>query len=518
MATPKPFAALTPIFRSLKVKFVAATILMVGVVIGLSTWWNLHVHRAHMVKATENRVRAVADSIDRRIYTIMREGHLQDLQRILEDAGQDPDIERILLFDLQGKIRRASRRELVGQQFDRARVRRFLDQPETVVVEYYEGGRPIQSMVRKIRNGPECVRCHGNQAAVNGILHVDMSMQQTQAQIQEMERSALWTVLLAGAVLAAGGSFLMVRLVDRPLASLMRAMAKVETGDLSVRAGYVGQDEIGRLAQGFNAMVDRLEAARAEIEAYHRERLDRAERLASMGELAASLAHEIKNPLAGIDGAVQVMADEMPDTDSRKEIMLEVLSQVRRLDRTVRDLLAFARPGRPDVAPCDLHQVLDRTLLLVAEDPKAKHVRVVRDYRADIPRLEADGKQLGQVFLNLVLNAIQAMPGGGQVRIRTELQGMGGGNGAGPLPAGPVVEVEIADTGPGIPPHLLEEIFKPFVTTKHRGTGLGLSVSRRIVEEHGGDISAQNQPGGGATFRIRLPARSPSTHSGGTQP
>ncbi len=500
---------------SLKVKFVAATVLMVGVVIGLSTWWNLSIHRGHMVKTTEDRVRALTDAIDRRIYTVMREGHIQDLQQILEDAGRDPDIERVLIFDLQGKIQRASRPELVGQQLDRAKLLRYLDQPETVVSGYYEEGQLIQSMVRKIANGPECVRCHGTQATVNGILHVDMSFRQTQAQIEEMERSALWTVLLAGAVLAAGGGFLMVRLVDRPLASLMEAMATIETGDLTVRASHASRDEIGRLAESFNTMVDRLEAARGEIEAYHRERLERAERLASMGELAASLAHEIKNPLAGIDGAIQVMADELPDTDSRKEIMLEVLSQVRRLDRTVRDLLAFARPGRPDVAPCDLHQVLDRTLLLVAEDPKAKHVRVVRDYRAGLPPLEADGKQLGQVFLNLILNAIQAMPGGGQVRIRTALPGMGGGNGAGPLPAGTVVEVEIADTGPGIPPHLLEEIFKPFVTTKHRGTGLGLSVSRRIVEEHGGSIAAWNQPGGGASFRIRLPARFPSPQSRG---
>ena len=103
MATPAPFTAFAPLLRSLKVKFVAAMILIVGVVIGLSTWWNLQVHRAHMVKATEDRVRALADAIDRRIYTVMREGHIQDLQRILEDAGQDPDIERIMIFDLQGK-------------------------------------------------------------------------------------------------------------------------------------------------------------------------------------------------------------------------------------------------------------------------------------------------------------------------------------------------------------------------------------------------------------------------------
>src|SRR5574341_515237 len=132
-------------------------------------------------------------------------------------------------------------------------------------------------------------------------------------------------------------------------------------------------------------------------------------------------AHEIKNPLAGIAGAVQVIADELPEADSRKEIMREILSQVHRLDRTVRDLLAFARPGKPEISPCDIHQVLDRVLLLLAESPEAKDVRVVRAYQPGIPFLPADGKQLGQVFLNLILNAVQAMPGGGSITIATRL-------------------------------------------------------------------------------------------------
>jgi hypothetical protein len=506
--------AISARLRSLKVKFVAAMLLMVGVVIGLSTWWNLEVHRGHMVTATEDKIRALTDAIDRRIYTIMREGHIQDLQRVLEESGRDPDIDRILIFNPQGVILRASRPELVGQQLDRDRVRRILDRPETVVADYFEAGRQIHSMVRKIRNGPECVRCHGTTTELNGILHVDMSFQRTEADIAEMERSALWTVILTAAVLAAGGGLLMTRMVERPLAGMVRAMGRVEAGDLGVRVHHASLDEIGRLADGFNTMVHRLEAARAEIEAYHRDRLDRAERLASLGELAASLAHEIKNPLAGIDGAIQVMADELPDTDSRKEIMLEVLSQVRRLDRTVRDLLAFARPGRPEVAPCDLHQILDRVLLLLAEDPDAKRIRVTRAYQTKLPRVEADAKQLGQVFLNLILNAIQAMPAGGSITLRTSQRPSSDGDGE-PGTSEPGLEVELSDTGPGIPPRRLEEIFTPFVTTKHRGTGLGLSVSRRIVEDHRGRITAENRPEGGAAFRVWLPLGPSALRTGG---
>jgi len=259
--------------------------------------------------------------------------------------------------------------------------------------------------------------------------------------------------------------------------------------------------------------VERLRAAREEIEEYHRQRLERAERLATMGEVSASLAHEIKNPLAGIAGAVGVMAEELADTDPRKEIMEEILAQIRRLTKTVQDLLTFARPSAPTLEVCDIHQVIDRVLLLLAEDPIAKQVRIVRNYQSGLPRLEADGKQVGQVLLNLLLNAAQAMHGNGQVTIATRLNNADGERSDGP--GRHVVEVSLTDTGPGIPAAILSELFKPFFTTKPRGTGLGLAISRRIVEDHGGWIHAESPPRQGATFRIGLPVSATHRPEGG---
>jgi signal transduction histidine kinase len=199
------------------------------------------------------------------------------------------------------------------------------------------------------------------------------------------------------------------------------------------------------------------------------------------------------------------MLDDLPQADPRKEIMAEILEQVRRLDKTVRDLLAFARPGVPERAPCDLHQTLDRVLVLLAENPAARATRVVRRYARGIPRLEADDRQLGQVFLNLFLNAVQAMPGGGQLTITTAPRAWEALDGEAPEGCGPVVEVAVSDTGTGIPAHALREVFHPFFTLKHQGTGLGLSISRRIVEDHGGWIRAESPPGHGATLRVFLP-------------
>jgi signal transduction histidine kinase len=290
-------------------------------------------------------------------------------------------------------------------------------------------------------------------------------------------------------------------------------MARVESGNLSVRAIPGGRDELGGLADSFNAMVDRLRAAREEIEAYHQQRLAHAERLASLGELAASVAHEIKNPLAGIAGAVRILAEDMPAADPRKEVMSEILAQIRRLDGTVHELLAFARPTRAEIGPCDLHHVLDRVLLMLAEDPSAANVRVVREYQSDLPTVSADGRLLEQVFFNVLLNAVQAMGGRGTITLRTNLPGPGAvwTDGA---RLGPHVEVRLTDSGPGIPAHLLREIFTPFFTTKPRGIGLGLAITRRIVEQHGGRIGVENVPSQGAMFRICLPLGGSAVGSG----
>jgi two-component system NtrC family sensor kinase len=491
-------------FYSLKTKFIAALILLVGAVISLSAWWNLSLHTRHMLQATEDKVRALSEAIDGGIQVAMREGHTTEVQRILEGMARDPDIEQIVIFDDSGRIRQASKRDLVGRVMDRGRLSRYLAQSDFTVTGRYEDGELIQSVVKKIRNRVECRACHGTATEFLGTLQLDMSFRQTQEQIADMKRAALWTMLVTGLVLAGGGGILMIRMVDRRVTRLAGAMARVEAGDFGVRANPGGRDELGGLAQSFNAMVDRLRAARDEIETYHRQRLAHAERLASLGELAASVAHEIKNPLAGIAGAIRILAEDMPARDPRKEIMGEILAQIRRLDGTVRDLLTFARPGGPELGPCALHQVLDRVLLVLAEDPSAANVRVVREYQSDLPPVSADGKLLEQVFFNLLLNAVQAMGGHGTITLRTAL-GEASATWADGAPLGRHVEVRVIDTGPGIPAHLLREIFTPFFTTKPRGIGLGLAITRRIVEDHGGRIGGENLPGQGAVFRICLP-------------
>jgi signal transduction histidine kinase len=207
--------------------------------------------------------------------------------------------------------------------------------------------------------------------------------------------------------------------------------------------------------------------------------------------MAAGLAHEIKNPLAGIAGAIQVLGDTLPDEDERRPVVEKVLEQVRRIDGTVRDLLTYARPKVAKLARTDLHEVIDNALGVVVLFPQIR-INVVRHFQTGLSEAMVDPQQFGQVLSNLFINAIQAMPDGGTLTVSTFSDPKG-------------IQVSVRDSGKGIPKSKLDRIFDPFYTTKTRGTGLGLPICRRVVEAHHGGISVSSRSGQGAEFFIRLP-------------
>jgi len=222
------------------------------------------------------------------------------------------------------------------------------------------------------------------------------------------------------------------------------------------------------------------------------DRLSRAEQLAEIGQLAASLAHEIKNPLAGISGAIQVLRDDLGDSDARRQILDEILRQIGRVDSAVKDLLAYARPRTPQFRRWALIDITMRVLMLVKSEPAFRKI----DFQASPPprelALEADDHQIEQLLVNLLINAAHATPAGGSVQMRI----------AGDPES---VHIVIEDYGLGMDPETLRRAFEPFFTTKARGTGLGLPICQRIVDAHRGAISLESTPGKGTIVRIRIP-------------
>lgn len=226
------------------------------------------------------------------------------------------------------------------------------------------------------------------------------------------------------------------------------------------------------------------------------ERLSRSEhqavlkRLAAIGEVATILAHEIRNPLAGISGAIEVLRHEIPE--GREEVIKEILEQVRRLDERVHDLLMFARTSALKYEEVDPATLVRSTLALLSEEPKMRDVRTHVTAEPEPMTARMDRGQMQEVLVNLIRNAAEAMDGGGELALSVER-------------AKRDVILRVEDTGPGVPPHNIKEIFKPFFTTRPKGTGLGLSIARRTVEAHGGTLTYEKGERGGARFVARLP-------------
>ncbi|MFC1843257.1 ATP-binding protein [Thermodesulfobacteriota bacterium] len=295
-------------------------------------------------------------------------------------------------------------------------------------------------------------------------------------------------------------SIYFIKSITGPVTELLGATRKIKSGKLQYRIEKNLKDEFGELAGSFNEMAVSLE------EQYTK--LQQTERLAVVGELAAGMAHEIKNPMAGIKVSMEVLSQDSPLPQEDKEVLLRVINEIDRIMAMLKGLLSYARPPKPKLISLDVNQLLEGTIKSARyslRSPKYKvngqdrQIEFVRELSPELPNIVADPGQLQQIFLNLILNAVDAIYSAserqGVITIQTRQSSDG------------LVQISFVDNGKGIEEKSLTEVFKPFFTTKSKGTGLGLAITKRLVEQHhGGDISVVNNPGGeGVTFTLTFP-------------
>jgi two-component system sensor histidine kinase AtoS len=282
---------------------------------------------------------------------------------------------------------------------------------------------------------------------------------------------------------------------------LTKATRKIREGVMDYRIKNQLKDEFKELALSFNDMADSLKEQQFKVQ--------QAERLAAVGELAAGLAHEVKNPLAGIKVSIEVLKSELDLAQEDKEIFLRIINEINRIESLLKNMLNYARPSKPNPETVSVHEILNNILKLseyTLKNPSnssnlAKDINFVKDFTPDIPEIYADPGQLQQVLLNLILNAVDSIPEKGAITIKTEkIQNE-------------TVQICISDTGKSIAPEHLDMIFNPFFTTKSKGNGLGLAICKRLIEQHNGTISVFNNPEGGATFVISLPEKQKTEES-----
>ena len=311
---------------------------------------------------------------------------------------------------------------------------------------------------------------------------------------QNPQRHIVLVVAGAGAIaICAALVFVLTYTIQRPLIELQEQIAKLGDGDLKVSVSFAKrEDEIGDLGRNFNRMVTQLRESREEIDRLHRTQMSRAEHLATLGELATGLAHEIRNPLAGIAGVIEIAARDLPSTSPAREVIQDIRQEISQINRIIGDLLQTARPHPPEIRRSDLNVTIEHSIMLARQQALSKPIEIIWKNNPELPPVEHDSDQIHQVLLNLLLNSIQAIQGIGRIVVESQAR-----NG--------VAAITVCDSGKGIPMEDLPNIFRPFYTTKGNGTGLGLSLARRITEEHHGRIEVTSTVGKGSKFTVLLP-------------
>jgi signal transduction histidine kinase len=304
-------------------------------------------------------------------------------------------------------------------------------------------------------------------------------------------KTLLFIMVTIGPFFAVGLAFFLIRGLTRPVNSLLDATRRLKSGDLDHRISSLN-DEFGEVAASFNEMAASLKKQMLEMQ--------RTEQLRVCGEMAAGLAHEIRNPLTGMKVSIEVLLSELNIEERDKEVLLKVIEQIRNIELLMKNLLNYARPVAAQPVRFNINKILEKTIYFIEKHPSFisgnPRKQLIRELDDALPEIVGDPQQLQQVFLNILLNAADAVQEGGTITIKT-VHGK----------QAKTVTIVLQDTGKGIPEELMEKIFQPFFTTKGKGTGLGLAVSKRIVEEHGGSIAVSNNVSGGVTFAITLPVK-----------
>jgi hypothetical protein len=488
-----------------KVIFVTSLILIFA--ISFNVWWNTSLHEASIEKLTHEKTKIISEFIEENVIRAMEKGRHFDMHRILRNFAVYRDVRKISLFSIDGTIKASTQEDelnrKVGDLEFYLKDHNFIREEKVQLKNGRIERERVYYFNSPILNRPECFQCHDKERKVIGVLAVANSLKEMDTMISKIEIHSIILAVIIIAFLSFVLGFLFLKFVNIPIKKLTETMRKAEEGDLTVRVNVKSRDEIGSLAENLNIMIEKLNLAKQEAEQYHQELIQRADRMATIGELASGIAHEIRNPLAGIQGAIQILAEGFPKEDSRTQVTDEIQKQIYKLERLVRDLLNYAKPVPANYLPTDINGLVDKVLsFFVTQRGMPVDYKIEKRLFSSLPRTMIDPSSMEQAFLNIILNAQKAMPGGGTFTVSTV-----------PLPqrkddGKEVREVQIIfeDTGVGIPGENLPKIFNPFFSTRSDGTGLGLAIAKNIVELHGGKIEVESQVNVGTKFIITLPA------------
>jgi two-component system NtrC family sensor kinase len=475
------------------------TALTVGAVAALI----LRAHEQSLVAQLKLGADQLSETIKSSTHDDMLANRRDVLQRQIAKLGGRGGIEAVRVFNKEGRIVFSSEPGEIGTSVDKRAEACFvchatdrpLEKPSTQArsrVFAAADGHRVLGIIDPIQNQPGCsegCHAHGPADRVLGVLDVTLSLDGVDRSLA----AGRWRMagLAAAAILASGAVlwWLNRRLVLRPVEALAEGTRRVAAGDLATPIAVEARHELGDLARAFNEMTGRLADAQRQ--------LAQADKLASLGRLAAGVAHEINNPLTGVLTNASFQLKRAPEGSALRQDLEVVVRETMRCREIVRGLLDFARPAPPSRALVDLNEVVRRALKITLQALTLQHVSLELELAPEAPAALGDANQLQQVVVNLLVNARDAVSGGGCIRVRTRSERAGEAEFA---------EIVVEDGGCGIQEADLPHLFEPFFTTKGtHGTGLGLAVTWGIVQAHGGSIDVRSEVGKGSRFTVRLP-------------
>lgn len=458
-------------------------------------------HKRENMRYMRYQIIQLSNVVQYGIMSLMLQDQCDSVPRFLMNSSQTIESTVNIFNPYTGAVISSSDAALVGKKRhdqDYEKYRASHDSEPIVVVD----NRDLY-MVRflPIKNAESCYRCHPQQFPLLGIVKVKHNLNKFLLDAKNSMIQHIILSTLAVFVFALIFSYVVIKLINNPLDSIMETVNCIENGDLDKRVTIKNDDIIGKLAEQINIMTAKRKEASMELEKYHAMQVMRASQMASIGEMAACIAHDIKNPLACMSSTLQVIDGEMDERNENKLIIKEVIDQIGRIDDSVKKMLAYARPEEERQSTIDVDDLLEQALSLIDRLAGMKNV-ALNFFKGDGEKKVLGGvKALQQLFFNVCLNGIEAMEAGGSLTIASNIRNKWVAE-----TKSRWVEVEIRDTGCGISDQNRALIFNPLFTTKEKGTGLGLAISARIVEQHRGFIQMESVVGKGTTFTIGLPA------------
>jgi two-component system NtrC family sensor kinase len=510
----------------------AKLILVVGFILILSIGVFAYVNIASLKKQLTAEVMQgalrISETVRRSTRNDMLRNLREDLHQMIETIGQQEGLEKIRVFNKDGQIMFSSDKIEIGKMVDKKAEACYachsaekplerLDTPDRSRIFKSKPGHRVLGVISAIYNEPDCYTpaCHAHppEQKVLGVLDIGMSLADVDQGIKSAQNKMIIFAIIAFLVISMAISISINRYVARPVRELVKATQKVAEGDLNYSIPSKTEDEIGQLASSFNQMTldlrkldekllewgktleQKVEERTEELRKTQNQLLQ-SEKMASLGKLAAGVAHEINSPLTGILTYSSLLHKAKKEDDPDKEDLEVIVNETNRCKMIVKGLLDFARQTEPQKALSDINEVINKSINLISHQASIQNVKIEKKIKPDLPKIMIDPGQIQQVFINILLNAIEAMPQGGTLTISSEIED-------------DLAVIEFTDTGIGIPEENLPKIFDPFFTTKKqgKGTGLGLSVSYGIIERHRGKLQVKSQMSRGTTFTVKLPTK-----------